>query len=66
MSWPYKFITSSSGKFELYDVSNDPGEDRNLAEGGTAAGIDRVHCEASIDAQHVKDLAAFYKALGQH
>jgi arylsulfatase A-like enzyme len=38
LSWPYKFITSSSGKFELYDVSKDPGEDRNLAasQGGAA------------------------------
>ena len=38
----------------------------NIAEGGTAAGIDSVYCEASIDAQHVKDLTAFYKALGPH
>jgi uncharacterized protein YecT (DUF1311 family) len=38
----------------------------NAAEGGTAAGIYIVYCEASVDAQHVRDLKAFDKALGQH
>jgi arylsulfatase A-like enzyme len=30
-SWPYKFITSSSGKYGFYDLSHDPAEDRDLA-----------------------------------
>ena|SRR5579863_6692656 len=30
ISWPNKFITSSSGKYESYDLSNDPDETRNL------------------------------------
>jgi arylsulfatase A-like enzyme len=37
LAWPYKLVTSSSGKFELYDVSNDAGEDRNLAVSQSAA-----------------------------
>jgi arylsulfatase A-like enzyme len=28
--WPNKFITSSNGKYETYDLSNDPDESRNL------------------------------------
>jgi len=30
IAWPNKFITSSSGKYESYDLSNDPDETRNL------------------------------------
>lgn len=30
ISWPNKFIASSSGKYETYDLSQDPAEDRNL------------------------------------
>jgi len=30
-SWPYKFITSTSGKRELYDLSADPGETHDLS-----------------------------------
>ena len=30
ISWPNKFITSSSGKYESYDLANDPDETRNL------------------------------------
>lgn len=30
ISWPNKFITSSNGKYEAYDLSNDPSESRNL------------------------------------
>jgi len=31
-SWPYKFIQSTEhgGKYELFDLSQDPGEHRNL------------------------------------
>jgi arylsulfatase A-like enzyme len=29
-SWPYKFITSTNGKRELYDLSADPNETRDL------------------------------------
>ncbi len=29
-SWPYKFITSSNGRRELFDLGNDPAEARNL------------------------------------
>jgi len=29
-SWPFKFITTSNGKRELFDLSNDPAEVRNL------------------------------------
>ena len=29
-SWPYKFISSTAGKRELYDLSNDPNERENL------------------------------------
>jgi arylsulfatase A-like enzyme len=29
-SWPYKFITSSNGHRELFDLSSDPTERRNL------------------------------------
>jgi arylsulfatase A-like enzyme len=28
--WPYKLIASSNGKRELFDLSSDPAEDRNL------------------------------------
>jgi uncharacterized protein YecT (DUF1311 family) len=38
----------------------------NTAEGGTAAGIYSAYCAASLAAQHVKDLAAFKKALAPH
>src|SRR5262249_51636001 len=31
VSWPRKFIASSNGKRELFDLSNDPREERNLA-----------------------------------
>ena len=30
ISWPNKFIASSNGKYETYDLSNDPDESRNL------------------------------------
>ena len=30
ISWPNKFISSSSGKYETYDLSKDPAEERNL------------------------------------
>ncbi|MEO8597382.1 MAG: sulfatase [Candidatus Solibacter sp.] len=29
-SWPYKFITTSNGRRELFDLGNDPAETRNL------------------------------------
>ena len=29
-SWPYKFISSTAGKRELYDLSKDPDEEENL------------------------------------
>jgi hypothetical protein len=29
-SWPMKYISSSNGKRELFDLSVDPGEQRNL------------------------------------
>jgi arylsulfatase A-like enzyme len=29
-SWPYKYITSSNGRRELFDLGSDPAEDRNL------------------------------------
>ena len=29
-AWPYKFITSSNGRRELFDLSGDPAEHRNL------------------------------------
>jgi arylsulfatase A-like enzyme len=31
LAWPYKLVTSSSGRRELYDVSADPNETRNLS-----------------------------------
>lgn len=35
-SWPYKYIESTAGKKELYDLSKDPNEKENLylAENG--------------------------------
>lgn len=33
IDWPYKFIQSSDGQHELYDLSRDPQESRNLAAG---------------------------------
>jgi hypothetical protein len=30
ISWPNKYITSSNGRYEEYDLSSDPGETRNL------------------------------------
>jgi arylsulfatase A-like enzyme len=30
LSWPYKFITTSNGHRELFDLSGDPAEKRNL------------------------------------
>ena len=36
-SYPLKFITSTSGKQELYDLSKDPGEEKNVY--GTDAGV---------------------------
>jgi len=30
VSWPDKFITSSSGRYETYDLLKDPGESQNL------------------------------------
>ena len=29
-AWPYKFITSSNGRRELFDLGGDPAEHRNL------------------------------------
>ena len=29
-AWPYKFITSSNGRRELFDLGSDPAEHRNL------------------------------------
>jgi arylsulfatase A-like enzyme len=31
-SWPYKFITSTSGRRQLYDLSADPDETRDLSQ----------------------------------
>jgi arylsulfatase A-like enzyme len=31
VSWPYKFISSSNGTSELYDLASDPGETRDLS-----------------------------------
>ena len=31
LAWPYKLVTSSSGKFEVYDVSADPNETVDLS-----------------------------------
>src|SRR6185295_15803032 len=41
LSWPYKLVTSSAGKRELYDVSKDPDETHDLApaQDSTASGI---------------------------
>jgi len=33
-SWPYKFITSTAGEKELYDLSKDPSEKENLYRSG--------------------------------
>jgi hypothetical protein len=30
-AWPYKLVTSSSGKHEVYDVSTDPNETHDLS-----------------------------------
>jgi arylsulfatase A-like enzyme len=35
-SWPYKYIASSDGKRELYDLAKDPNETRNLLPGEPA------------------------------
>jgi arylsulfatase A-like enzyme len=35
-SWPYKFITSSSGSTELYNLADDPDETRNEAGKNTS------------------------------
>jgi hypothetical protein len=32
IDWPHKFIYSSDGKHELYDLEKDPAEGRNLSE----------------------------------
>jgi arylsulfatase A-like enzyme len=30
-SWPFKFLTFSNGRYELYNLSTDPAESRNIA-----------------------------------
>jgi hypothetical protein len=38
-AWPHKFMTSSSGKYQYYDLSSDPDENHDLAAAQrTAAG----------------------------
>jgi arylsulfatase A-like enzyme len=39
-SWPYKGMRSSNGQFELYDIANDPGENRNLAASQASRAIE--------------------------
>ncbi len=31
LAWPYKLVTSSSGKYEVYDISADPNETHDLS-----------------------------------
>ena len=38
LAWPYKLVTSSSGKYEVYDVSSDPGETHDLSSTQDAIG----------------------------
>lgn len=73
-SWPYKFISSTDGELEFYDLSKDPDEENNLYDGDSAVAkqmsskltqwLDTVALEksepASLDRETIENL----KALG--
>ena len=50
-SWPYKFITSTNGRRQLYDLSTDPDETRDLSQS-----------QATMARQLNADLKAWIKA----
>jgi arylsulfatase A-like enzyme len=54
-SWPYKFITSTNGRRQLYDLSNDPDETRDL-----------LHTDPQQAQQLNADLQAWMRTFPTH
>jgi arylsulfatase A-like enzyme len=54
-SWPYKFITSTNGRRQLYDLSTDPDETRDL-----------LHTDPQQAQQLNADLQAWMKTFPTH
>jgi arylsulfatase A-like enzyme len=66
-SWPFKFLTFSNGKYEMYELSSDPDEARNIApsqhDTARQLGLDLSHWTKTVPVQAAKKVKVDKEAI---